>query len=73
MKRAIEAVVDDQGRVRLLESVELHTDQRVLVLVEENGRAASEVTRLSERALAEDWERPEEEAAWSHLQPVRSS
>lgn len=73
MKRAIEAIVDDQGRVRLLEPVELHADQRVLVLVDENGRSASDVTRLSEPALAEDWERPEEEAAWSHLQPVRSS
>jgi len=27
---------------------------------------------LSEAALAEDWSRPEEDAAWSHLQPARS-
>jgi hypothetical protein len=27
-----------------------------------------EVTLLSEAALAEDWNRPEEDAAWSHLQ-----
>jgi hypothetical protein len=26
---------------------------------------------LSEAALAEDWMRPEEDAAWSHLQPAR--
>jgi hypothetical protein len=26
---------------------------------------------LSERSLAEDWNRPEEDAAWSHLQSDR--
>lgn len=31
----------------------------------------SETALLSERALAEDWNRPEEDAAWSHLQQVR--
>src|ERR1700750_2601396 len=29
---------------------------------------ASETALLSEQALAEDWSRPEEEEAWSHLQ-----
>ncbi len=28
---------------------------------------------LSEAALAEDWNRPEEDDAWSHLQPAPSS
>ena len=28
--------------------------------------------RICEAALAEDWNRPEEDEAWSHLQPVRS-
>ena len=28
---------------------------------------------LSEAALAEDWNRPEEDAAWAHLQPGKSS
>ena len=26
---------------------------------------------LSGAALAEDWNRPEEDAAWSHLQPLK--
>ena len=30
----------------------------------------SQTALLSERALAEDWNRPEEDAAWSHLQPA---
>ncbi len=33
----------------------------------------SETAVLSEPALAKDWGRPEEDAAWSHLQPERSS
>jgi len=28
---------------------------------------------LSEAALAEDWNRPEEDEAWAHLQPGKSS
>jgi hypothetical protein len=35
---------------------------------EEPAAEASETALLSERALAEDWSRPEEEEAWSHLQ-----
>jgi hypothetical protein len=31
----------------------------------------TEVAILSEAALAEDWNRPEEDRAWSHLQPGR--
>jgi len=28
-----------------------------------------ETALLAEAALAQDWSRPEEDAAWSHLQP----
>ena len=34
---------------------------------------ADEAALLSEAALAEDWDRPEEDAAWSHLQPVQAN
>ena len=30
-----------------------------------------ETALLSEPSLAEDWLTPEEDAAWSHLQPVQ--
>ena len=30
-----------------------------------------EITLLSEPALAEDWNRPEEDVAWSHLQSAQ--
>ncbi len=32
-----------------------------------------EITLLSEPVLAEDWNHPEEDAAWSHLQPNQPS
>ena len=70
MIRTIEATIDDQGVVRLLESVNLSGMRRALVTIleEEPVSFVSETALLSEEALAEDWNRPEEEAAWSHLQ-----
>jgi hypothetical protein len=70
MHRTLEAVVDTQGNIRLLETIPLPTGRRVLVTIleEEHSFSLDEVTLLSEAALAEDWNRPEEDAAWSHLQ-----
>lgn len=73
MIRTVEAVVDEQGTVRLLESIELPAARRALVTIleEEPIHLAHEAALLSEAALAADWNRPEEEAAWSHLQQER--
>jgi hypothetical protein len=59
--------------VRLLEDVNLPNARRALVTIleEEPAGRAHETALLSEKALAEDWGRPEEEAAWSHLQQER--
>ena len=35
------------------------------------GEPIDETALLSEAALAEDWNRDEENEAWKHLQPVR--
>lgn len=72
MIRTIEATIDENGVVRLLESVQLATTQRALVTILEEPAFAHETALLSEAALAEDWNRPEEDAAWSHLQPASS-
>ena len=71
MIQTLEAIIDEQGRVRLLETVRLPAPQRALVTIleEEPAGLALETALLSEAALAEDWNRPEEDAAWSHLQP----
>ena len=61
----IEAEVDENGHIRPKEPVMLPPGSRVLVTVlEVNG---SEPALLSEDALAADWTRPEEDAAWSQL------
>jgi hypothetical protein len=71
MIKTVEAIVDEHGHVRLLESVSLPEARRALVtILEEAPRTdVSETALLSEPALAQDWERPEEDKAWSHLQP----
>jgi hypothetical protein len=70
MLRTVEAEIDDQGQVRLLEPVSLAGACRALVVILEPEATAdlAETALLSEPALAEDWNRPEEDAAWSHLQ-----
>jgi hypothetical protein len=73
MIRTIEAVIDEHGNVRLLEPIQLPAARRALVTILEERPVAGvpETALLSEPALAEDWNRPEEDEAWSHLQQVR--
>jgi len=75
MFQTIEAIIDEQGNVRLLEAIQLPVTRRALVTILDNDPVENilETALLSEPALAEDWERPEEDEAWSHLQPVQSS
>ena len=69
MIRTVEAVVDPSGNVRLLAAVHLSGPRRALVTILDDGLPSEETAVLSERALA-DWDRPEEDAAWSYLQPA---
>lgn len=70
MIQTVEAIIDEKGKVHLLESVSLPEARRALVTILEEEPAAevSETALLSEQALAEDWSRHEEDEAWSHLQ-----
>jgi len=83
MPKTVEAIVDDDGRIRLPSSISVRTNQRVLItILDENASSDSEestdlqddfrleeTTLLSEDALAKDWMREEEEEARKHLQP----
>ena len=70
MPKAIDAIVEKDGRVRLKEPVHLSSPCRaIVILIDEPGIA--ETALLSKQALAEDWNRPEEDQAWSHLQQAR--
>ena len=41
------------------------------MVLEEPAAVPGETTLLSEAALAVDWNRPEEDATWPHLQSVK--
>jgi hypothetical protein len=68
-----EAVIGTDGSVRLLDRVHLPVARRALVTIleEEPNAHPAETALLSEAALAQDWNRPEEDAAWAHLQQAR--
>ena len=69
MHRILHAEVDSDGNLRPIEPLELPPGSRVLVTVTSEVEA-SETALLAEAALGADWDRPEEDAAWSHLHPV---
>ena len=69
MIRTVEAIIDERGTVQLQEAVALSAPHRALVTILDEEPHHNEAALLSEAALAEDWDRPEEDAAWSHLQP----
>ena len=70
MIKTVEAIIDEQGNVRLLERVRPEGARRALVTIleESPSEGVAESALLSEPALAEDWNRPEEDEAWSYLQ-----
>jgi hypothetical protein len=69
MFQTIPAIIDASGNVTLLEPIELQGSRQALVtiLLNEPNEDRMETALLSEPALA-DWNRPEEDAAWSYLQ-----
>jgi len=70
MYQAFEATIDQAGNVQLNEPLQLTGQRRALVIVLEDADAPvlNEAYLLSEASLAVDWNRPEEDAAWAHLQ-----
>lgn len=72
MHRTVEAIVEADGRVRLLEPVDLGSARRALLtILDEPAEEAANVSALLSEPALEDWNRPEEDEAWSHLQPGR--
>jgi len=74
MYQAYEATIDQTGNVRLAEALQLPMPRRALVIILEGeaSPASDETALLSEEALAVDWNRPEEDAAWAYLQSDKS-
>jgi hypothetical protein len=71
MIQTVEAVVDPEGRVHLLGEVQVAGPRRALVTVLEEPAAVPDETALLAEAALSDWTRPEEDAAWSYLQPAK--
>ena len=68
MIQTVEAVIEPGGGIRWLEPLQITGPRRVLVTVLPPDLQTDEVTRMSEAALS-DWNHPEEDEAWSSLQP----
>ncbi len=67
MLMALEATVETNGAIYLMEPIHLtHTCRAIVTIMDEP--ETPETALLSQNVLARDWERPEEDEAWSHLQ-----
>ena len=73
MLQTFEAVLDQKGMLRFQEPLRLASDRRVLVTIldDESETDQCETALLGEQRLTRDWSRPEEDAAWSHLQQAQ--
>lgn len=68
MIQTLEAVVDKTGKVNLLTEIRLKESRRAIVTILDEKPSISETALLSEKALAEDWLRDEEDEAWAYIQ-----
>lgn len=75
MLQTYEALLEPDGHLRFIEQTPPPADTacRVLVTLVDSPGAGDGLcgAHLSEPALAVDWLRPEEDAAWAHLQSGR--
>ena len=68
MLKTVEATIDEQGNVKLVNPIRLPKPARAFVTIFSEELHVPETALLSEAALAQDWLRPEEDTAWAHLQ-----
>ena len=63
----VDATIEQDGVVRLSERLHLpHRCRAILTILDRV--EPDETALLSEKVLAEDWNRPEEDEAWAHFQ-----
>jgi hypothetical protein len=69
MHKTIRCFIDENRQVRLLENVELPAGKNALITILDTDDATidNESAYLSEAALGKDWNRVEEDKAWSGL------
>lgn len=74
MLQSIKGIIDQNGKLRVLDKIQLPKSRRVIITIldEELSDEFADLALLSEPALARDWEKPEEDEAWSHLAQLPS-
>lgn len=74
MLQTIEGIIDQKGKLRILKKINLPKSRGVIITIldEDPSDEFTNLALLSEPALARDWERPEEDMAWSHLAQLPS-
>lgn len=74
MLQSVKGIIDQNGELRVLENVKLPKSRRIIITIldEEPAEEEYNLALLSEAALARDWDRPEEDEAWSHLAQLPS-
>ena len=74
MIQTLEAIIDTDGKVILRDEIKPKRKYRALVTIleEEPKVEVSEAALLSEVSLAKDWNTPEEDKAWQHLDSIPS-
>jgi hypothetical protein len=69
----LEALIDESGNVKLLQPILIPSSRRAIVIIlDEPTTDIAETALLSEKALAEDWQRTEEDEAWAYLHQATS-
>ncbi len=69
MTRTVEVEIDEAGGVHPLQPGQQLPSGRALLVWPVSEESLGYL--LSEKSLAEDWLRPEEDAAWAYLQPEK--
>ena len=64
--RSIEVTVEKDGTVRLPKKVKLPGPRRAILTILDEPALVAETALLSQAALAQDWDRPEEDEAWEN-------
>ena len=74
MLQTFRGFIDQDGKLRILEKVKLPKSRQIIITIldDEPSDELINLALLSEPMLARDWERPEEDEAWSHLAQLPS-
>ncbi|QQS31979.1 MAG: hypothetical protein IPM50_09850 [Acidobacteriota bacterium] len=75
MSQILEAVIDGNGVLKILNGHDLPRNRKAIVTVldESPESVAADTALLSEDVLSREWLSEEEDKAWAHLQPETSS